>query len=82
MNFRRFLVWILLLLGLPSIAQAHQVDTVELEFLESEDRWQLIGEMDIAYMLPETRLVPDGLPLSRAAVMKSPPAPNLCAPAL
>ncbi len=52
---------------------AHQVATVELEFQPLDHQWRLLGEMDIAYMLPETRLVPGGPPLSRAAVMKSPP---------
>jgi hydrogenase/urease accessory protein HupE len=46
---------------------------VELEFQKLETQWRLLGEMDIAYMLPETRGIPDGLPLSREAVMKSPP---------
>lgn len=52
---------------------AHQVASVELELLEIDGRVCLEGEMDIAYMLPETRNVPGGLPLSRAAVMKSSP---------
>jgi hydrogenase/urease accessory protein HupE len=53
--------------------RAHQVPSVELEFQQYETQWRLLGEMDIAYMLPETRNVPGGPPLSRAAVMKSPP---------
>lgn len=57
---------------MPSL-RAHQVSSVELEFLKLDTQWRLLGEMDIAYMLPETRIIPDGLPLSREAVMKSPP---------
>jgi hydrogenase/urease accessory protein HupE len=54
--------------------QAHQVASVELEFLKLEDQWRLEGQMDIAYMLPESRCVPGGPPASREAVMKSSPA--------
>jgi hydrogenase/urease accessory protein HupE len=75
MRSRRLLVCLLLILAasfLP-LARAHQVASVELEFQNLENEWRLIGEMDIAYMLPETRNVPGGLPLSREAVMKSPP---------
>jgi len=46
---------------------------VQMEFVRGEGEWLLAGEMDIAYMLPETRKVPGGLPLSRAAVLKYPP---------
>lgn len=59
---------------LVSWAKAHQVASVELEFQDLGHQWRLSGEMDIAYMLPETRNVPGGLPLSRKAVMKYPPA--------
>lgn len=55
------------------LAQGHQVETVEFEFQKSESAWRLLGEMDIAYMLPETRKVPGGQPLSREATMKAPP---------
>ena len=73
MKFVSFLCCIVWLGWLP-LAQAHQVASVELEFLASENEWRLLGEMDIAYMLPETRSVVGGLPLSREAVMKYPPA--------
>ena len=73
MNFVRFFACLLFFLGsLPSL-QAHQVATVELEFQQLDAHWRLLGEMDIAYMLPESRNIPGGLPLSRAAVMKSSP---------
>lgn len=73
MKFVRFLVgWLFLVMCVPWL-QAHQVPSVELEFLKLDHEWRLEGEMDIAYMLPETRNVPGGPPLSRAAVMKSPP---------
>lgn len=52
---------------------AHQVETVEFEFQRLENAWRLHGEMDIAYMLPETRGLPGGAPLSRKAVMKAAP---------
>lgn len=53
--------------------RAHQVETVEFEFLQTDAEWWLEGQMDIAYMLPETRKIPGGLPLSREATMKAPP---------
>jgi hypothetical protein len=52
---------------------AHQVESVEFEFQNLDNLWRLLGEMDIAYMLPETRKVPGGQPLSREATMKAPP---------
>jgi len=72
MNLARFLIGIVLLGSLP-MAKAHQVASVELEFQDLGHQWRLLGEMDIAYMLPETRGIVGGLPLSREAVMKYPP---------
>lgn len=74
MNFTPFLICLLLLIAglLPTIS-AHQVASVELEFQDTGKQWRLLGEMDIAYMLPETRSVPGGLPLERHLVMASPP---------
>lgn len=72
MKFARFLIGLVFLWSLPMV-KAHQVASVELEFQDLGDQWRLLGEMDIAYMLPETRGVPGGLPLSREAVMKYPP---------
>lgn len=66
-----FIGLILVFSSMPGL-QAHQVASVELEFLKLDRSWRLAGEMDIAYMLPETRNVPGGLPLSRAAAMKYP----------
>lgn len=71
MKFLRFLALILLLAA--PLLRAHQVETVEFEFQKLEKQWRLLGEMDIAYMLPETRKVPGGPPLSREATMKAPP---------
>ena len=51
----------------PQLARAHQVETVEFEFQKLDRDWRLVGEMDIAYMLPETRKVPGGPPLRRKA---------------
>ena len=74
MKLARFFACLLFFTVGSSWLLAHQVASVELEFLKTDGQWWLEGEMDIAYMLPETRNVPGGLPLSRAAVMKSSPA--------
>lgn len=63
-----------LLLCWNGLVLAHQVASVELEFRDIGAQWVLEGELDIAYLLPETRDVPGGPPLSREGVMKSPPA--------
>lgn len=73
MRHLRFFHIILFLLGGGQVLPAHQVDTVEFEFQKFDEKWRLVGEIDIAYMLPETRKVPGGAPLSREAVMKAPP---------
>lgn len=73
MKFLRFLTFLLFLAGLQQRLHAHQVETVEFEFQKLENQWRLLGEMDIAYMLPETRNIPGGPPLSREATMKAPP---------
>lgn len=73
MRFIRFFATLLAFIAFLTHARGHQVASVELEFQQLESQWRLLGEMDIAYMLPETRGIPDGLPLSREAVMKSPP---------
>lgn len=72
MRFPRLCIWLVLVFSSVLRLQAHQVASVELEFLKLDSSWRLAGEMDIAYMLPETRDVPGGLPLSRAAAMKYP----------
>ena len=74
MKFLRFFACLLVLAGSLPRVEAHQVASVELEFLKVDATWRLDGEMDIAYMLPETRNIPGGPPLSREAVMKSAPA--------
>jgi len=73
MKFFRVLLCLLAVLISIQKLHAHQVPSVELEFQKEEKQWRLLGEMDIAYMLPETRGIPGGPPLSRAAVMKSSP---------
>lgn len=55
-------------------AAAHQVDTVELEFLQADGKWRLEGQLDIAYMLPESRGVQGAPPLFRKDVMDAPVA--------
>ncbi len=70
--FRVFLCLLAVLFPLERL-RAHQVPSVELEFQKLETQWRLLGEMDIAYMLPETRNIPGGPPMSRAAVMNSSP---------
>lgn len=72
MAIMRLITLLLLVIGLLQGVRAHQVDTVEFEFHKLEKQWQLRGEMDLAYMLPETRKVPFGGPLSREGVMKAP----------
>ncbi|NQX01988.1 HupE/UreJ family protein [bacterium] len=74
MNIVRLFACLLVFFGFSPCGRAHQVASVELEFQKLDDQWRLSGEMDIAYMLPETRNIPGGLPLSREAVMKSSPA--------
>lgn len=69
----RPIVYLLLGLAAAAVCRAHQVETVEFEFQKTESQWRLLGEMDIAYMLPETRKLPGGQPLSREATMKAPP---------
>jgi hypothetical protein len=71
MHLLRLFLCLFLIHAASPVLHAHQVASVELEFLEIEGQVRLDGEMDIAYMLPETRNVPGGPPLSRAAVMKS-----------
>ena len=74
MNHLRFLILSLCLwLGLSVFSQAHVIDAVEFEFQADEKEWRLLGEIDIAFMLPETRGVPEGLPLSRAKTLQAPP---------
>ncbi|MFM2199076.1 MAG: hypothetical protein RLZZ505_2508 [Verrucomicrobiota bacterium] len=66
-------VFLALLLGTIT-ASAHQIDTVELEFLQSDGKWKLEGLLDIAYMLPDSRGVEGAPPLYRKDVMAAPPA--------
>lgn len=54
-------------------AGAHQVNSVELEFLQTDGKWKLEGLLDIAYMLPESRGVEDAQPLFRKDVMAASP---------
>lgn len=53
---------------------AHQVDSVEFELLRIDGKWKLVGLLDIAYMLPESRGVEDAPPLFRKDVMAYPKA--------
>jgi hydrogenase/urease accessory protein HupE len=55
-------------------ASAHQVDSVEFEFLRTDGKWKLEGLLDIAYMLPESRGVEGAPPLFRKDVMAYPEA--------
>ncbi len=65
---------LLVLFGFFSTAGAHQVDSVELEFLRTDGKWKLEGLLDIAYMLPESRGVEGAPPLFRKDVMAAPSA--------
>lgn len=69
----RFLAFVFFLASLAG-ASAHQVDSVELEFLRTDGKWKLEGLLDIAYMLPESRGVEGAPPLFRDAVMNAPKA--------
>jgi hydrogenase/urease accessory protein HupE len=73
MKFARWLALFFVFAMLFTKAKAHQVAMVEFEFQKHEKSWVLLGKMDVAYMLPETRNIPSGLPLSRDYVMKSSP---------
>ena len=73
MNIARVLAFFLIFMVFLQCLEGHQVATVELEFQQLDHQWRLSGEMDIAYMLPETRDIPGGPPLSREAIMKSAP---------
>ena len=70
---RSFLFCLSIFLGFLAPLTAHQVDTVEFEFQKLKGYWRLQGQMDIAYMLPETRWVPDAGALDRKEVMKASP---------
>jgi hydrogenase/urease accessory protein HupE len=73
MKFVRIFLLFFIWASLVAPATCHQVESVEFEFQNLDGQWCLLGEMDIAYMLPETRKVPGGQPLSREATMKAPP---------
>lgn len=73
MSFRAILLAFLALSGLFP-ASAHQVDSVELEFLQTDGEWKFEGLLDIAYMLPESRGVEGAPPLFRNDVMDAPAA--------
>jgi hypothetical protein len=74
MRFLRFPAILLFLFAcvLP-LARAHQVDSVEFILEQTPQEWRLAGEMDIAFMLPETRGVPGEPPLSRVRTMQASP---------
>lgn len=73
MKVRLLLLTILAHIGIFTAA-AHQVDSVEFEFLQTDGKWKLDGLLDIAYMLPESRGVEDAPPLFRKDVMDAPAA--------
>ncbi len=74
MKFARLFVSAMTCLAFFSQAFAHQVDSVEFKFRQTEDKWILKGLLDIAYMLPESRGVADAPPLFRKDVMAAPKA--------
>jgi hydrogenase/urease accessory protein HupE len=73
MTFRALICITLAISGILP-ARAHQVDSVELEFLQADGKWKLEGLLDIAYMLPESRGVEGAPPLFRKDVMAAPKA--------
>jgi len=74
MTLLRLISILLVCAGFSTQLLAHQVDTVEFEFHKLETLWQLRGEMDVAYMLPESRRNPFAGPISREELMKSTPS--------
>jgi hydrogenase/urease accessory protein HupE len=73
MRLRAIFLAFLALSG-ANTASAHQVDSVELEFLRTNGKWKFEGLLDIAYMLPESRGVDGAPPLYRKDVMDAPVA--------
>jgi hydrogenase/urease accessory protein HupE len=71
--FRILLLVSALLFTASPLVRAHQIDAVEFEFLVDENEWRFLGEMDIAFMLPEMRSIPGEAPLSRKATMAAAP---------
>lgn len=71
MRLKAIITLLCALIGLSS-ANAHQVDSVELEFLHTDGKWKLEGLLDIAYMMPESRGVEGAPPLFRNDVMDAP----------
>lgn len=69
MKFLRLFFCALAYLAFFPQASAHQVDSVEFKFIQTEDAWILKGLLDIAYMMPESRGVADAPPLFRKDVM-------------
>jgi hydrogenase/urease accessory protein HupE len=69
MKFLRNFFYALACLAFFSQAFAHQVDSVEFKFKQTENKWIFKGLLDIAYMLPESRGVADAPPLFRKDVM-------------
>ena len=65
--FTHIFAWLIL-----QTASAHQVDSVELELLQTDGKWKLEGMLDIAYMMPESRGVEGAPPLFRKDVMAAP----------
>jgi hypothetical protein len=73
MQLLRIFAIFVLFLGSFSALSAHQSASVELEFRKLDRQWELLGEIDVTSMLPESRNILGGPPLSRAAVMESTP---------
>lgn len=73
MQFLRIFAILTIFLGSFSVLSAHQSASVELEFRKLDRQWELLGELDVTSMLPESRNALGGPPLSRAAVMESTP---------
>ncbi len=71
---RRFLATLVVLFATLGGATAHQVDSVELEFLRTENEWRLVGLLDLGYMDPNSRGVDGAPPIFREDVMKYSPA--------
>lgn len=73
MNLKRALFILFTTIWLSLTSHAHQVSSIDFKFRAENSQWLLTGQMDVAFMLPETRDLLGLQPLSRDAVLNAPP---------
>jgi hydrogenase/urease accessory protein HupE len=66
---RNFIRFLLLYLCFVSRVAAHQVDFIEMKFLQEDGKWKLVGQLDVGYMLTEVRRIVEAPPVLRDEVM-------------